>query len=322
MRNKMVAFVLVFMILTLCFTTAFADDKLNITLTDPVTNKTYEINYNNKKLTVYDSGNLTGSTYIQDAHGFSIYNNTLYIYYSDSLNHQFFVYCFYFKEDSINSFAISEDAFYNENCYASDGERFYFVWGEDTKKLCVYENGNTNKINLKSQITKLLITDKDTLTICTNDGSFTYKNGEIQNISPTLLTSETVVCTTENNAENLPSEISNGFYVATEDITVSKIKKTFANLEILRFTKADGTDIKSGKLGTNSTFTLSTGEVITVIVYGEITGEGNINSRDLKALLNHLSRKELLKGSFLISADIDLDGVITTKDALKLSQIY
>ena len=114
----------------------------------------------------------------------------------------------------------------------------------------------------------------------------------------------------------------NGFYVTEEGITVSKIKKTFANLEILRFTKADGTDIKSGKLGTNATFTLSTGEVITVIVYGEVTGEGNINSRDLKTLLNHLSRKELLKGNFLISADIDLDGEITTKDALKLSQMY
>jgi len=322
MRTKTAAFVLVFMVLILCFSTAFADNLLNITMTDPVTHKTYDINYNNKELRVFDNGKLSGNTYIQDAHGFSMYDNTLYIYYSDFLNHQLFVYCFYFQKDSISSFVINEDAFYNENCYASDGERVYFVWGEDSNFMCVYENDNINKINLKSQITKLLMTNKDTLTIHTDDGIFTYKNGEIQNTSPTLLAPETTVYTTECNTENITPETSNGFYIALEGVTVSKIKKAFAKHEITNFTKADGSNINSGKLGTGATFALSTGEVITVVIYGELTGEGNVNSRDLKALLNHLSRKELLQGSFLISADLDSDGLITTKDLLMLSKMY
>ena len=323
MRNKALAFALVFAVLILCFTTAFADNNLNTTLKDPVTGKSYEIDYRNDVITVFDNNEIAGKTYVQDAHAFSLFDSTLYIYHTDPLNHQIFVYCFNFLNDSIYSFAINEDAFYNQNCFASDGERFYFVWGDDSKKLCIYENGNVDKINLKSPITELSLTDTDTLTIQTNDGIFTYKSGEIENPSPTTMsTYETTAYLTETHTETVPAEISNGFYIAEQGVTVSKIKKTFANLEIIRFTKANGTDIKSGKLGTDSSFTLSTGEVITVIIYGEITGEGNINSRDLKAVLNHLSRKELLKGSFLIAADMDFDGIITTKDALKISQMY
>lgn len=322
MKNKIVAFASVFMILVLCFSTAFANNSTSVNLTDPTDNKTYEINYTNKELTILNNGETLGNTNIHNADAFSLFDDILYIYYSDQLNHQTFVYEYDFLNDRIESFAINEVSFINERCFASDGEKVYFVWNEDTKKLCVYENGSVNTVNLKSQITEITLTNKGTLILCTNKGRFIYHNGEIETDSPIPSTIETTILPTQSPAVTIPYEIQNGFYIAKEGTTVSKIKKTFANLEIIGFTKADSTEIKSGKLGTNASFTLSTGEVVTIIIYGDLTGEGNINSRDLKAVLNHLSRKELLKGSFLISADIDLDGEITTKDALKLSQMY
>ncbi len=351
MRNKLVAFVLLFLILISSFITVSANSSKVIILTDPVTDLTYEVSYNNKDLSVHLNGDVLGTTYIHNINAYALYGNTLYMFYADNLNQNIFIYCFDFYNDSINSFAVSEDAFYNENCFSSDGERFYFVSGRDTKSLCIYENGNISKALMKSQIKELLLVENNNLIIITNERTYLYKNAEIIDSSSSLsspvkyigggiikdstgkefyidnndikdVTVETTAISTTNTLTEIPDYIANGFYIADEGVTVSKIKKAFADHEITRFAKANGTIINSGKLGTGATFTLSSGNIITIIIFGEITGEGNINSRDLKAILNHLSKKELLSGDYLIASDVDSDGEVTTKDALKLSQMY
>lgn len=84
-------------------------------------------------------------------------------------------------------------------------------------------------------------------------------------------------------------------------------------------------EIKStGNVGTSGKLLLINGvetkNVYTLIVYGDLTGEGNINSRDKTLLYNYLLGKAELKGAYLIAADINRDGVIDTKDLLFLEK--
>ena len=346
----------ILLILALGFLSVSAESKSTFMLTDPCTDIEYEVYYDNKNLSVAKNSEVIGETYIHSLNACSMYNNMLYIYYCDNLNKSLFIYCFDIYNDSISyimtisSFAIDEDAFYNANCFASDGEMVYFVSGRDTKFLCVYDKGKVSKFNLKSQIKEILLTTDNLVIVITADKTYLYNNtdvvlsscalsphvsyvggGIIEDSSGKMFYADNGVIkelipetSTQSYTEAYSdvSEFDNNFYIAYEGVTVNKIKKAFADLEFTRFTKADSAVIESGKLGTGCTFTLSTGEVITVIIKGELTGEGNINSRDLKAILNHLSRKELLEGSCLFAADLDSDSEVTTKDALLLAGLY
>ena len=85
--------------------------------------------------------------------------------------------------------------------------------------------------------------------------------------------------------------------------------------------KADGEAVASGKLGTGMTV-LADGTRYSVAVKGDLTGEGNLNSRDLDAMMRHLTKENFLADIFAIAADLDNDNAITTKDLLALSRLY
>ncbi len=351
MKKKLVIFALIISVLIFSLTAVSAENSKTFTLTDPATDITYEILINGKSLSVKRGSEIISETTVQDISACTIYNNIIYIYYADNLNNALLVYDFDFYNESINLFAVNSDALYNENCFASDGEKIYFVSGKDTGKLCVYHSGSVENFDLNAQIKEILLIDKGIVIAVTSAGTFIYNNAKINiadySLSPhikyigsgivkdslgrdfyidkgNLVESmpETTCTTTAKAQAHIPPEIEKGFYKTQAGITVSKIKKAFADLEITRFTKADGTIIKSGKLGTGADFTLSSGDVITVIICGELTGEGNVNSRDLKAVLNHLSGKELLSGANLIAADVNEDTAVNTKDALLIAQMY
>lgn len=116
--------------------------------------------------------------------------------------------------------------------------------------------------------------------------------------------------------------IKDNYYSVPMGTTVAKIKKAFATEEVISVAKADGNIIDSGKVGTASKVTFNSGKTITLIVLGELTGEGNINSRDAKAILNHLSEKNKLAEDFRPAADVNLDGEINSADALLIAKLY
>lgn len=85
-----------------------------------------------------------------------------------------------------------------------------------------------------------------------------------------------------------------------------------------------GKNIVSGKLGTGTTVNFERdGHNLTfkIIVSGEITGEGNLNSKDLNALEDYLGFKSNLLDEFLLSTDLNSDGVVNTLDLLLMSKI-
>lgn len=107
--------------------------------------------------------------------------------------------------------------------------------------------------------------------------------------------------------------------------TISKVKDNLnLNGYNIEFKNYAGKAITSGKLGTGSVAIFSkdgkTAE-FTFIVKGDVTGEGNANSRDVDCMYNHILGKSSLSEINAKAADINDDGVVDTLDLLLLSKI-
>lgn len=106
------------------------------------------------------------------------------------------------------------------------------------------------------------------------------------------------------------------------DTTVSKLKVKL-NLDAYKLTVKNcrGIVTKTGKLGSNSTVILSKkGKTVKyyISVNGDLTGEGNVNSNDLKALSNVMLSGDKLDFPFMAAGDINKDSTLDTVDLLRL----
>jgi len=79
----------------------------------------------------------------------------------------------------------------------------------------------------------------------------------------------------------------------------------------------------NGRIGTGSRITITNEEetrTLTVIIYGDITGTGRIDSGDLLAMRQHLLGTRTLRGVYATAADINKDGRVNSGDLLALRQ--
>lgn len=83
--------------------------------------------------------------------------------------------------------------------------------------------------------------------------------------------------------------------------------------------KSDGSVAKSGKLKTGFT-TVINSKTYTIAVCGDVTGEGNVNSKDVTLLQKHLCGNAKLSGAFLKAADFNLDGKVDNRDLVLISR--
>lgn len=85
-----------------------------------------------------------------------------------------------------------------------------------------------------------------------------------------------------------------------------------------------GKDVTSGQVGTSMKVLLKKQSLIsheyTIVIFGDLTGEGNINSRDTVLLSNYLLGKTKLSGASLIAADVDHNNIVDTSDLLLLEK--
>ncbi|MGN0453133.1 MAG: dockerin type I repeat-containing protein [Ruminococcus sp.] len=126
----------------------------------------------------------------------------------------------------------------------------------------------------------------------------------------------------ENSSADSNISVKGDCVTVPKDTTVAVLRKYFGvKKEDFSVKRTDGKLIASGKLGTGMrvSFKEFSGYII---VTGELTGEGNINSRDIKALMKHLSGEESLSSVPLLAADVNSDGKVNTKDLLMISRMY
>lgn len=90
------------------------------------------------------------------------------------------------------------------------------------------------------------------------------------------------------------------------------------------FTSFSGSTFTSGNVGTGTTadfkYNSRTISSYTLVVTGDLTGEGNVNSRDTKALSGYLLGKTTLSQCFVQAADCNHDGTVNTTDLLKIAK--
>ena len=75
------------------------------------------------------------------------------------------------------------------------------------------------------------------------------------------------------------------------------------------------------KVTTGSTITFSTGETYTLVIYGDLTGDGEIDSADLLRMRQQLLGKVTLSGAYLEAAHVyNSSGNVDSSDLLRLRQ--
>lgn len=139
--------------------------------------------------------------------------------------------------------------------------------------------------------------------------------------------------TDETGEETMEKRITSDLYVidpVTRRVelppgtTLAAFKKTLSPLqrEALTAYDADGKVLDSGALGTGCELKLRQGstvlDTVSVIVYGDLNGNGLVNTADVRMLFQHLTGKAPLKGLRCTAADLDRDDVVDTRDLLLL----
>ncbi len=117
-----------------------------------------------------------------------------------------------------------------------------------------------------------------------------------------------------------------GTVVLPSGTTLAQFRKTVplqgATLSAVR---GDGSAFSSGKLGTGMVLQLfQNGELadeVTVIVMGDLNGNGAINSADERLLYQQLTNEAEITGYYYTAADLDGDSVVDTRDLLLLKQL-
>lgn len=111
---------------------------------------------------------------------------------------------------------------------------------------------------------------------------------------------------------------SDGFLIGISNgTTVTNFKKLFSD-EVTVYDK-DGNEVTSGKIKTGYRASIS-GVIYEISVSGDITGEGNVKSNDVSALMSYFVGKSDLGGVYLASADFNNDGSIDNKDLVSISR--
>ncbi len=113
--------------------------------------------------------------------------------------------------------------------------------------------------------------------------------------------------------------IESGMITGVPDgTTIAAFKK---NIEFsgytVSFVNHNGKTVTSGVLGTGFTvdFCSAVGnESYTIVIMGDLTGEGNLNSKDILSLSKHLTGESMLDEFKLLAADINCDGVVDIQD--------
>lgn len=219
---------------------------------------------------------------------------------------------------------------------------------DDSKVLDIVTTDTKASVKVPSVIYQILYTYNNELLVFAADGVYSIVNNSANRISDTVLSTpcsyangliidasgniytyshnsfEPYEITTTAKPLQIPDNITykSDIIYLEPGTTFAKLYKTLGiDKSQLRITKPDGTSVASGKLGTgmNAKFC---GKEYTIVIIGDLTGEGNINSRDLKVLMNDLSGEALLQGTFMEAADVFNDSKINTKDLLKLCNMY
>ncbi len=206
-------------------------------------------------------------------------------------------------------------ASYNENCvvcdtngiFAKNGSRAVYYPKSGSPLYCSVEN-----------INYLLIYNDKTIAV-TDNFSFTY-------ISLNEYKSNTIDYTVNSkssgiNSLEIPDSLSvrNGKYLCgiKSGTTVTSFISMFS--DTVTVNNSSGAAVTSGKIKTG--YKLCYGNTsYTIIVMGDVTGEGNVKTNDITTLMNYFIGSISLDDIYILAADYNMDGTTDNKDLVLIAR--
>ena len=124
-------------------------------------------------------------------------------------------------------------------------------------------------------------------------------------------TDVTVPLPLANYLVNAGYKINNSYVTGfPEGENIENVKKKLANNDI---------SISSNTIGTGTNISYN-GQTYTIVIYGDLTGDGKINSADLLKMRQHLQGTITLKGANLEAGMLTNNGKVNSGDLLKMRQ--
>ena len=153
-------------------------------------------------------------------------------------------------------------------------------------------SGMNNPVDTPNSDSTPTDTSKPTVDTIVNNAGFRYSNGYISNIKP-----GTSVEDVKNALEGIGGQ--------------GTVTITNAN--------GEGT---SGTIGTGYRISIngSNSETLIVVIYGDASGDGNINALDLLKVQKQILGSAQLNGSYKVAADPSKDGNVNALDLLKIQK--
>lgn len=142
--------------------------------------------------------------------------------------------------------------------------------------------------------------------------------------SPKVIVGESSRVQSDNKAQIVSGEnsywIAEGVFCGVESqTTIAMLKKSMS--DGVTVYDVDGDEVKSGRLKTGYLLRYSGGDY-PIAVRGDVTGEGNVNTKDIKQLMDVLADLKKISNEYYIAADYNFDGTVDTCDLVLIAQKY
>lgn len=158
------------------------------------------------------------------------------------------------------------------------------------------------------------------ITVLYRDYSFEVFNTEtiFNNSNPAKYTQNTA--STKSKDDKITRINGKKFLFIEQGTTIAKFKKNKKYKGfIISFREKE-----SGVIGTGMNVTIKNDKSLytyTTIVRGDVTGEGNVNSRDINEMFAHLLEDKKLQAPYRLAGDLNKDGSISNTDLVLVTKI-
>ena len=206
------------------------------------------------------------------------------------------------------------------NLYALDGNSL-LRFGMDGKQTGVYKALPGNADTLLASGNSLAVYGGGEL-VPIDRGGFASTDDEVKISEPTGDGGEGSDQSSTDKKEGLNSsryDIRGGYIFGVDQgTTVAALKKELDYSGELAFRDYRGRALTSGRIGTGAEVLHypdgSLDGTYTIVVTGDLTGEGNINTSDLTAMVKQLSGEKRLEEAGIYAADINADSAVDIRD--------
>ncbi len=99
--------------------------------------------------------------------------------------------------------------------------------------------------------------------------------------------------------------------------SVTSFKKNFSDSATVY--NSDGNVMSSGNVRTGYTVSVNY-HTYTIIILGDLTGEGNVKTNDVNVLMNYCVDSESLNELQVLAADYDCNGVVDNRDLVLIAR--